>query len=216
MAKHIRALVLDDSAVATPLHHQHQATKPEFIFAPEMGRKSIDEIETDLVLVPVLAGMKVPRDLHAKAGDVGELIKSAIKDGGFSGKRGDRLLIETDLMGTGQDKVRHVLLAGLGRPDKFCGRTAYEVFEQLIEEAIRLDVRRVTIPFAPNRGTGSCLNMKGMGHKLNAAVTNCFKRLDHPVALSEIQIYCTPQAKAHIQKGLDIPLADDDCHHCGH
>lgn len=213
MAKHIRAILLDESALATPSHRQ--AMKPVFIFAPEMGRKSIDEIETDLVLVPVLSGMKVPRDLHAKSSGVGELIKSAIRDGGFQGKRGDQLLVDTGLAGSQRDSSRHVLIAGLGRPDKFCGRTAYEVFEHLIEEAIRLKVRRVTIPFAPNRGTGACLNMKGMGHKLNQAVTNCFSRLDGPVELKEVQIYCTPQAKSHIQKGLDIPLAADDCH-CSH
>ena len=206
MVKHIQALILNESAQCA---HSSQAKLPEFIFAPVMGRTPIDEIETDLVLIPVLAGMRVPRDLHSDSTEVGELIKNAIKDGGFAGKRGEQLLVETELSGTG-DGNRHVLVAGLGRPDRFCARTAYEVFEQLIQEAIRLNVRRVTIPFTANRGTSSCLNMKGSGHKLKAAVVSCFEKLEQPVALAEIQIYCTPQAKAHIKKGLDIPVSSDD------
>lgn len=212
MSKPLRRIVIEESAQA-PV--QEQAQKPVFIFAPEIGRKAIDEIETDLVLVPVLSGMRVPRDLHAKTTDVGEQIRSAIEADGFVGKCGQKVLIDTGIPAGSSQSNRHLLLAGLGRPNKFCAGTAYKVFESLIEEAIQLGVRRVTVPFAPNRGTGSCLNMKGMAHKLNAAVTNCFKRLDGPVALCEVQIYCTPQAKPFIQKGLDIPVGDDDpcgCH----
>lgn len=204
MARHIQAIILTEEAlmIDQPFHPE----KPKFVFVPELGRKSIDEFESDLVLVPVLAGMKVPRELHLRDEGVGELIKSAIKDGGFEGKRGDQLLLETELCGSCEDSCRHVLVAGIGRAEKFTGRTAFEVFEKMIEEAIRLDVQRVLIPFAPNRGTKGGINMKGMGHKLKMAVNAVFNRLDRPVRLTEVQIYCTPQAKPHIEKGLQISV----------
>ncbi|MBX9686752.1 MAG: hypothetical protein K2X27_08620 [Candidatus Obscuribacterales bacterium] len=212
MIKHIRTKLTAAAEVA-PSQPQ-VAEMPNFTFAAVMGRKSIDEISTDLVLVPVLCGMNVPRDLHTKSSGVGDFIKAAIKDSGFEGKRGEKLLLDTELPGSTASSSRHVLVSGLGRHDQFCAGTAFDVFVQCIEEAIRLNAVRVTIPFAPNRGTGSCLNMKGMGHKLKAAVAHCFSRLDAPVSLKEVQIYCTAQAKSFIQQGLAIPVGEG-AHNCG-
>ncbi|MBX9573858.1 MAG: hypothetical protein K2X77_33485 [Candidatus Obscuribacterales bacterium] len=204
-------------AVQTESHDaQLQANKPEFLFAARMGRESIEDIQTDLVLIPVLSGMKVPRDLRADSEEVGELIKQAIKDNNFAGKRGETLLVETSLPSSTGEGSRKLLLAGLGRADKFCARAAEGVFGALVDEACRLNAARVTIPFIPNRGTGACLNMKGMAHRMNIALN---KRLaqkgDEEVSLTEVQIFCTPQAKPHIEQGLSIPvkLADssDDC-----
>lgn len=182
--------------------------KPAIVFAAQMGRKPIEEIDTDLILLTMLSGMKVPRDLHAKDKEVAELIKSAISSEGFEGKRGDKQLIEISA-------GKHVLLLGLGRAEKFCGGTALAVFQQFLDEAIKLGVRRITVPFIPNRGTASCLTMKGMGHKLNFALDRCFKQLKQPVQLEEVQVYCTPQAKMHIEKGIKIPLEDSDSCYCG-
>lgn len=182
---------------------QNQENVPEFIFAPDIGRKSIDEIESDLILLPVLQGMKVPRDMRARSYEIGELIKEAIKSKGFSGKRGEQLLVELP-------DGKSLLLAGLGRADKFCGGVASAVFKQLIGEAEKLNVKRVTIPFVPNRGTASCLTMKGMGHKLNSAVNAICKTEDASLSVKEIQIYCTPQALRYIKQGLEIPLSEDE------
>jgi hypothetical protein len=203
MAKQLQRVSKRSRDAAAPV----QAQKPEIVFAAQMGRKSVDEIDTDLILLTMLCGMKVPRDLHARDGAVAELIKSAISNEGFEGKRGDKLLIEIP-------GGKHVLLVGLGRAEKFCGGTAYAVFEEFLQEAIKLGVRRITVPFIPNRGTASCLTMKGMGHKLNAALSKCYKQLQQPVELAQVQIYCTPQAKSHIEKGVQIPLEDGDSCHC--
>lgn len=204
-------------AVQSESHDQLQATKPEFLFEARMGRESIEDIQTDLVLIPVLSGMKVPRDLRADSQEVGELIKQAIKDNNFNGKRGETLLVETTLPSSTGEGNRKLLLAGLGRADKFCAGAAEGVFGALVDEACRLNAARVTIPFIPNRGTGACLNMKGMAHRMNIALN---KRLaekgDGEVSLTEVQIFCTPQAKPHIEQGLSIPVqladrSDDDC-----
>ena len=204
MVKHIHQRS-GQVVVLAPMPAEH----PSFIFAPEMGKKCIDEIDTDLMLITVLAGMDVPRDLRAKDCVAGDLIRKAIKSSTFEGKRGERLLLETGLPTTSAPSGRHLLVSGLGRRDQFCAGAAYAVFEGLVLEALKLQVNRVTIPFTPNRGTGSCLTMKGMAHQMNLALTNCFKPVDHPVALKEVQIYCTPQAQAHIVKGLEISTEND-------
>ena len=190
---------------------QVQANKLEFLFASRMGRESIEDLESDLVLIPVLSGMKVPRDLRADTPGVGELIKQSIKQNDFHGKRGERLLINTPLPTTTSGSGRIVLLAGLGRADKFCAGAALEVFDALVDEACRSNVKRITIPFIPNRGTGNCLTMKGMAHKLNIAINRRLSQQEGVVALSEVQIFCTTQAKPHIEQGLAIPLTEGNC-----
>ena len=204
-------------AVPTESHDStNQAKMPEFLFEARMGRESIEDIESDLVLIPVLSGMKVPRDLRADNPELGDLIKQAIKDNNFNGKRGETLLVETPLPSSNGKGGRKLLLAGLGRADKFCAGAAESVFGQVVDEACRLNAAHVTIPFIPNRGTSSCLNMKGMAHRMNVALN---KRLaekgDEEVSLTEVQIFCTPQAKPHIEQGLSIPVqigdCDDDC-----
>lgn len=195
------AIVLDEPV-------QLQAEQPEFLFVARMGRESIEALESDLVLIPVLSGMKVPRDLRADTPEIGELIKQAIKDGDFRGRRGERLLVNTSLPTTTTASGRKLLLAGLGRPERFCAGAAYGVFEALIQEAVKLKAKRITVPFIPNRGTGSCLNMKGMAHMMNVALNKQLAETGD-VGLSEVQIFCTPQAKPHIEQGLAIPFNKD-------
>lgn len=204
-------------AVQNESHASEQAKKPEFLFEARMGRESIEDIQSDLVLIPVLSGMKVPRDLHADNPELGELIKQAIKDNDFHGKRGETLIVETELPSSTGDGGRKLLLAGLGRADKFCAGAAESVFSALVDEACRLNAVRVTIPFIPNRGTGACLNMKGMAHRMNVALSKRLADKGDEVSLTEVQIFCTPQAKPHIEQGLSIPVklecgtAEEDC-----
>lgn len=191
-----------------------QVNMPEFLFSTRMGRDSIEELESDLVLIPVLTGMKVPRDLYADKPEIAELIKQAIKDNDFRGKLGETLLVETPLRNSSGQPGRRLLLAGLGRPSRFCAGAAESVFEAVVDKACQLNVSRITIPFIPNRGTGSCLNMKGMAHRMNVALNRRLGQQTENVSLAEVQIFCTPQAKPFIEKGLSIPLKDVDCPHC--
>lgn len=185
---------------------------PRFTFAATMGRKSIEEIKTDLVLVTMLHRMSVPGSLKLKTPEVAELVKQTIKAKNFDGKSGSRLLIETSLKKTDGEAGRHVLLVGLGRASCYKADTAYNVVQLLVDEAIQVGARTVTIPFVPNRMTEGCLNLKATAFKLKCAVAQRFSELDGEVSLKEIQIYCTPQAKRHIQQGLEIPLeAESDC-----
>lgn len=209
----IKKIRLDKSAEAAQPKPENNETAqmPKFVFAADMGRRSLDEIETDLVLLTVLTGMEVPRDLHAKSSTVGDQIKSSINASSFEGRRGESLLIETECPGTTDGASLNVLVVGLGRPEKFCAGVAQGVFQQIINEAIRLKARRVTIPFAPNRGTSSNVNMKCMGFQLKQALSKCLQEHGADLALEEVQIYCTSQAKRHIEQGLNIPVKSKAC-----
>ena len=191
------------------------AALPQFSFATSLGRGSIEDVTTDIVLIPMLYGMSVPQSLHADDQGVGAVIRTAIHDHGFEGKRGTSLPVETELLDSQGGNNRVVLLAGLGRPQCFDADVAESVFGKLIEEAVTRGSTTILIPFIANRMTKTCLNLKGTAHRLKRAVVHAFAKLDGPVALKEIKIYCSPQAKAHIEKGLNAPVDDpsfvDDC-----
>ena len=194
-----------------------KAVLPEFTFETSLGRRSLHDVATDMVLIPVLFGMSVPQSLHHDDSGVADQIKLAIQGNKFKGQRGTSLPVETSLPDSQGDANRIILLAGLGRPQCFDANVAEAVFGRLIEEAIARGVREVTVPFIANRMTKTCLNLKGTAHRLKKAVVRHFAQLDGPVSLKEIKIYCSPQAKCHIEKGLNAPVDDptmvDDC--CG-
>lgn len=188
---------------------------PVFTFETSLGKHAVEDIPTDIVLIPMLYKMSVPASLKASKPDVADEIIQAIKGNGFEGKRGTSLPVETSLPDSQGFGKRVILLAGLGRPQCFDANVAESVFGSLIDEAIERGVTEVTIPFIANRMTKQCLNLKGTAHRLKKAVLSRFSRLDKPVALKTIKIYCSPQARSHIEKGLKAPIDDesipDDC-----
>lgn len=196
--KDIRLLGTDDQKAVLPK------------FTTNVARTALDDIETDLVLLPMLSGMNVPASLHAEDPELAELIKSSIRDSGFEGKRGTHLVIERPQEGKRSRRKRFVLLVGLGRPDCFNATVAREVFEQLTEQAVRLGVTRVAVPFISNRMTRMCLNFKGMAHLLKQAVAQGIHQADGNVALREVQLLCSTQARRYIQQGLDCPVEFPD------
>ncbi|MBY0359439.1 MAG: hypothetical protein K2W82_15660 [Candidatus Obscuribacterales bacterium] len=181
---------------------------PRFTFETTMGRRALDDIVTDMVLVAKLSSQRVPECLQAKTPEIGELIRQRIIDQGFEGRQGETLLVETGLEDSSSANQRRVLLVGIGRPEKFGAETVYKTFAILIKEAIALGVSKVTIPFIANRATENSLNLKGMAYQLKL-VLNAEAANIAASNLQEIQIFCTPQARQFIQAGLDIPLNND-------
>lgn len=187
---------------------------PKFSFETTLGRGSIEDVATDIVLIPMLFQMSVPKTLHATDEGVGELIRTAIDEHQFQGKRGTSLAVETELPDSDGGPGRTIFLAGLGRPQCFDADVAESVFTRLIEEAVERGAKTVTVPFIANRMTKTCLNLKGTAHRLKKAVARHFAKLDGPVSLTEIKIYCSPQARAHIEKGLNAPIDEDTADDC--
>lgn len=197
-------------AITVEAPASNEPKMPRFSFETTMGRRALDDIVTDMVLVAKLSSQRVPECLQAKTPAIGELIRQRIIDRGFEGRQGEKLLVETGLQDSSSANQRRVLLVGIGRPEKFGAEIAYQTFAILIKQAIALGVRNVTIPFIANRATESSLNLKGMAYQLKRALNDETELATSQ--LQEIQIFCTPQARYHIEEGLKIPLdsGDDD------
>lgn len=198
----------------TPIRLTEQAamppTLPRFVVTPGIGRLQLEDISTDLMLVTMLSSQHVPSCLHAREETVGEQIKRSIESSRFDGRQGQKLVVETTLPGITPEFPRRLLIAGIGSPQTFCAGVAHSVFRTLIDEAVALGVKKITVPFVANRGTGNCTNLKAMSYQLKLALAKSFASLDGQPALEEIQILCSPQARRYIELGLAIPINDDD------
>ncbi|HEY9870895.1 MAG TPA: M17 family peptidase N-terminal domain-containing protein [Candidatus Obscuribacterales bacterium] len=175
---------------------------------PIMGVGSgpqVAETRTDLLMLTKLEGMPLGPTPTAVDRALGGLISREAKRSGFTGELGQQLLVEIDPQSHPQCPQRYILLVGLGSPQKFCGKVACQVFRLVIDKALELGVEHVTIPFAPNRMTVSSLNLKGTAHILREVVDEKLSGRKGRQSLKEIQLLCTPQARKHIQDGLDIP-----------
>lgn len=182
---------------------------------PTMGRTGsleIPEIRTDLLMLTKLAGMPLGPAPSAVDRALDGLILRKMKDADFTGEQGQHLLV--DLSRSSRSPQRSILLVGLGSPQKFNGKVVCQVFRLLIDKALEQGVSHVVIPFAPNRMTVGSLNLKGTAHILREVVDERLSgRKGARASLKEIQVLCTPQARKHIQDGLDIPSRHSAC--CG-
>ena len=181
---------------------------PAFSFAPFMGRKPLDTLDTDLVLVTKLYRTAVPAALHVRDGAVAERIKVICKSD-FLGKKGDSRLLEVPLPNARGKKGRYVHLLGLGPASGYCGQTACGTFEEFFKKALELGVERVTLPFIPNPMTKTSLSHKLTAFKMKKTLLRVLQGHKGPVALKEVQIYCHPAAVRSIQEGLDAEQGDD-------
>lgn len=220
----MRSNVIDaaDATSEKPQHFSPVLPLPRFTFLPKMGRLPVDEVQTDLILVPMLQGMKVHEALRVRDQEIGEQVRAFIKEANFEGKRGTYLLVPTSLPGKKANSRRWVFLAGLGEFHCYGPRTVNEVFESMLEKALECGVECVTVPFVPNRGTSHCLNHEATAYHLQTAIHKVFaEHHSRPIELKTIQIFCAPQAKFHIQQGLNLPVKETKpcpgnggCHKC--
>jgi len=181
----------------------------KIIVLPTMGKSGsleVPEIRTDLLMLTKLAGMPLGPTPSAVDRALDGLIGRKMKDAEFTGEQGQHLLVDLNGGSHSARPQRAILLVGLGSAQKFCGKVACQVFRLVIDQAVEQGITQVTIPFAPNRMTVSSLNLKGTAHILREVVDERLSgRKGARASLKEIQVLCTPQARKHIQEGLDIP-----------
>lgn len=177
---------------------------PVLKIVPLLGKQPLETIESDLTLITLVQGMRIPSSLHAMDKQVGTTIRQTINDQHFTGRRGHSLLFDVPLPG-GQSK-RNILLAGIGRADAYCGEVACEVFGTLFDKALETGAESVVVPIVPNRATSGCVNIRSTVIKLRRMLAQKIAAHDGPVKLKEVQFYCTPQAKRQVQLGIDHVL----------
>jgi len=182
---------------------------PKFTILAKMGKTTspgVAELPTDLLLLTKVAGLDLGPGPQSVDLSLQGLISRKINQRKFRGDLAKSIRFDLDPQVFKDSPQRHVLLVGIGSTQKFDRAAACKVFGELIDEALKLGVEHVTIPFPANRTTGPKLNLKGTAHILKEVVEEKFASLDDSVALKEIVIYCTPQARTHIKAGLEAPV----------
>jgi hypothetical protein len=182
---------------------------PKFTILAKMGKKSsprVAELPTDLLLLTKVEGMALGPGPQSVDDSLKGLISRKIDQRKFRGDLARSIRFDLNPALHKDSRQRHVLLVGIGSSHKFDREAACKVFGELIDQALRLGVEHVTIPFPANRTTGPTLNLKGTAHILKEVVEEKVARLSEPGKLKEIVIYCTPQAATHIEAGLRAPV----------
>lgn len=179
---------------------------PEITISPILGASgSMGDVRTDMLVLTQLAGIPIqaPSTLDES---VRRLISRKAAGARFKGELGQYVLIDLDPRHYPASTQRYILLVGVGAPNKFDSKTACTVFQVVVEQALKLGIEQVTIPFTSNRLTAANLNMRGTAHLLKEVVETTIAQLTREPELDEVQIVCTPQARKHIAQGLRIPV----------
>src|SRR5438874_1673909 len=166
----------------------------KIIITPCIGSASfggVQQVTTDLLLLPRLAGITPNVGAHVDHDQIDErlngLISRKVKSARFRGELGQSLLFDLKPEVFGEQPQRYLLLAGIGTFDKFNARAACQVFKLMVEHALELGVGRATIPFPPKRMTG--LNYKGTAHILKEVVEDALSGV-RKATLEEVEVLC--------------------------
>ena len=175
-----------------------------FVGAPR--NPEVHAVKTDLLVLTQLAGKPLAPVPASVDRALNGLISRKIQLTRFKADLGNHLLVDVNPKDYPDAPWRHILLVGLGHHHKFNGKAACQLFRCVVDKALELGVAHVTVPFVPNRMTGTSLNLMGTAHILKEVVDERLTGgLENEVKWQELQLLCTPQAVRHVQQGLDIP-----------
>ncbi len=180
----------------------HQVTLPTgvtFVFNSSMGTNQdvgIENLNTDLLVLTQMSCSHMSGGMEKIDAKLDAELSKAIEKNKFTGKDGETVLL--DHSGDPSASQRYILLVGLGDLRHFKGITVCGLMRKALEVAKELGVSKMTLPIFPNRQSDQQLNLVG-----SAAIISCrtasFGDLPH---LKEIELFCTPQARRHLQDGI--------------
>ena len=182
-------------------------------FAPDMGRVPVDKLVADTVgpvmlFLTKVRGHALPECLAVGDPALARIIEKTIAGKGradpFTGEKGSAKVVKVPQLNSTEQPERYVYLAGLGGPEDFGQEVVCQAFNGFIKTALRRRCERVVIPFVANRMTDDTMNLKSLAFLLRREVDRTLAAWKKPIALREIIIYCTPQAKRYLKKGLSI------------
>lgn len=179
---------------------------PQFTYAV-LGRVVLDDLASDLVVVPKLYNLAIPTKLHCKDARVGDALRKKVK-AGFRGKRGSLDVLSTELPNSKGTPGAKILLTGIGAPESYCVDVAEEIFEVIFKKALELGVEKLTVPFVAKRVTSSSLGLRRTACRMKKVLAKVLAAYDKPAKLKEVQVFCTSAARRHIQDGLNASPED--------
>jgi len=179
-----------------------QVTSPRgvtFVFNPSMGTKQdpgIENLQTDLLVLTQMSGSHMSHGMQKIDERLSGELSSAMKEAGFAGHAGESVLVDCRKIENACQKF--ILVVGLGDLAHFKGYSVCGLMRRTLEVAKEHSVAKLTLPVFPNRQTEAVLNLAGSGAIIACRVATFGELPD----LKEIEFFCTPQARRHLQKGL--------------
>lgn len=163
--------------------------------------------ETPLLVLGTLAGMGLGTQMSGLDSQLGGVISGAIAKKSFQGNLGANFTLRLNQEGA----PAHVLVVGLGSPDKFNRKAIIRLVRIAVARAVQLGSPKVTFPILPNRQTQATRNLRGQAYLLRKAVEDKLAEIggDEDREL-EIELLCSPQAKPHLVVGLTCKRMDDE------
>lgn len=174
-------------------------------FAGSKRNPEVHSVCTDMLVLTKLVGKPLVPVVAEVDRALGGLISRKVELTKFKGELGTSMLVEINPEVYPDVAQRYILLVGLGSLHKFNGKAACKIFRLIADKALELGVEHVTVPFVPNRATGPSLNLMGTAHILKEVVDKRLADLKGESNWKELQLLCTPQARRHVQQGLEIP-----------
>lgn len=165
--------------------------------------------ETPMLLLCKLAGHGLGSHIQTLDQDVGGLISSEIEKTNFRGERGEFFVLDVDQ----EDAPQSVMLVGLGTPEKFDSGAIVQLVELAVEEAIKRNCNKVSVPILPNRQAQG-INLRGQAHLIKVTAERKVASMRVEDGELEIELVCAPQAKSHLQKGLSCKRMGSDGRCC--
>jgi hypothetical protein len=171
-----------------------------FTLNPIMGTQEdpgIENLETDLLVLTQMTSSKMSEGMQKIDRKLSGALSAAMKERAFGGDRGDFIVV--DCRSISGAKQKYVLVAGLGSHKSFNSFVICGLMRLVLEEAQKLGVQKLTIPFMPNRQTEAQVSLAA---SVNTLVCKVRMFQDDLPKLQEVELFCTPQARQYLQDGL--------------
>lgn len=152
-------------------------------------------LEAEVLVIPRFSASTLGAPLVALDEALGGQISRRIDESQFRGKLGEKLSLDVNKDGSG---LKQVVLIGLGEPGGVERYHLCAFYRAAIEESVAQHSNTVTLPVLP--GQLSETSLQGM-----LAILSCRTHYA-PSARGvnkEVVVLCTPQAKKHVEKGVE-------------
>lgn len=179
---------------------------PELLVVPELKPSSVRPLyaeTTDLLVVPVLAGMRFPSSIRLLDERAGGALTRAAAGAGFGGREGESLVLPRADLGSSDAPQKHVLLLGMGAGWQFNRFTVCRTTQLILEAAQKLQAGDITMFVPSQRTTSDNVSLVTL-----AAIIHCrlqaFAIERGLPDLKTLKIFCTPQGARYLRKGLAL------------
>lgn len=164
------------------------------------SRNRLSKMPADLLVVSVMHNAKLAGPFQALDESMGRVLSDSIFTQQFTGKLGQRFLLDISQLGGPQ---KYALVVGLGEPQLFTGHTACSLFRLVTEAAEAVGAKTVLLPIPPRRLWTDQVSLRGTGAILRCRLEERAKR-GKLSCLEKFEVVCSPQARKYFEEGLSL------------